>query len=188
MTFCRSPMLDMLEQLVSRRSTPAAVPISVCGEAASRPLEALVLAALGVTTLSMPASAILPIKAMFAQVDLQSFRSVLAAIRRGGGFGLREPVATWAREQAIIVVNCSARHDVPAMRTERKCGLALLPCDAWSRNPQMLQFKALEKLIVWSRSRCWSRHPGRAARRDISTCVWIQNGAASAAGTQVETG
>jgi phosphotransferase system enzyme I (PtsP) len=57
---------------------------------------------LGVTTLSMPASGILPIKAMFAQVDLQSFRSVLTAIRRSGGFGLREPLATWAREQALI--------------------------------------------------------------------------------------
>jgi phosphotransferase system enzyme I (PtsP) len=78
------------------------VPISICGEAASRPLEALVLAALGITTLSMPASSVLPIKAMFAQVDLKSFRLVLAAIRRSGGYGLREAIATWARERAII--------------------------------------------------------------------------------------
>jgi phosphotransferase system, enzyme I, PtsP len=99
--FLSQPVLDLIEQLVVAAKA-GAVPVSVCGEAASRPLEALVLAALGVTTLSMPASGILPIKAMFAQVDLQSFRSVLAAIRRGGGFGLRESVATWAREQAII--------------------------------------------------------------------------------------
>jgi len=99
--FLSQPVLDMIEQLAVAAAA-AAVPVSVCGEAASRPLEALVLAALGVTTLSMPASSILPIKAMFAQVDLQSFRSVLATIRRGGGFGVREPVATWAREQAII--------------------------------------------------------------------------------------
>ena len=94
-------MLDLVEQLVAA-ATAASVPVSVCGEVASRPLEALVLAALGVTTLSMPASGILPIKAMFAQVDLRSFRSVLTAIRRSSGFGLREPVATWAREQAIL--------------------------------------------------------------------------------------
>jgi phosphotransferase system enzyme I (PtsP) len=99
--FLSQPVLDLIEQLVVA-ADGSCVPISVCGEAASRPLEALVLAALGVTTLSMPASAILPIKAMFAQVDLQTFRSVLTAIRRGGGFGLREAVATWAREQAII--------------------------------------------------------------------------------------
>jgi phosphotransferase system enzyme I (PtsP) len=99
--FLSQPMLDLIEQLVVAARTTS-VPISICGEAASRPLEALVLAALGVTTLSMPASGILPIKAMFAQVDLKSFRSVLTAIRRSSGFGLRESVATWAREQALI--------------------------------------------------------------------------------------
>jgi phosphotransferase system enzyme I (PtsP) len=100
--FLSQPMLDLIEQLVLAARTTS-VPISVCGEVASRPLEALVLAALGVTTLSMPASGILPIKAMFAQVDLRSFRPVLTAIRRSGGFGLREAIATWAREQAIIL-------------------------------------------------------------------------------------
>jgi phosphotransferase system, enzyme I, PtsP len=79
----------------------ASVPVSLCGEAGSRPLEALVLAALGITTLSMPASGILPIKAMLSQVDLGMFRSVLATVRRGSGSGLRESVATWAREHGI---------------------------------------------------------------------------------------
>jgi phosphotransferase system, enzyme I, PtsP len=99
--FLSPPVLDILEQLVGAAG-PVGVPVSLCGEAASRPLEALVLAALGITTLSMPASGILPIKAMFSQVDLVSFRAVLAAIRRGGGAGLRGSVATWAREQGIL--------------------------------------------------------------------------------------
>ncbi|MEA2742506.1 MAG: phosphotransferase system, enzyme PtsP [Acetobacteraceae bacterium] len=99
--FLSPPMLDMLEQIVVAAAA-AGVPVSLCGEAASRPLEALVLAALGITTLSMPASGILPIKAMLSQVDLLAFRSVLTSIRSGGGDGLREPVSTWAREQGII--------------------------------------------------------------------------------------
>jgi phosphotransferase system enzyme I (PtsP) len=99
--FLSLPVLDMLGQLVDAAGA-AGIPVSLCGEAASRPLEALVLAALGITTLSMPASGILPIKAMFSQVDLASFRSVLAAIRRGGGGGLRGSVATWAREQGVL--------------------------------------------------------------------------------------
>ncbi len=99
--FLSQPMLDLIEQLMAA-SRATTTPISLCGEAASRPLEALVLAAMGVTTLSMPASGILPIKAMFAQVDLAAFRPVLTAIRRGGGGTLREPIATWAREQGII--------------------------------------------------------------------------------------
>jgi phosphotransferase system enzyme I (PtsP) len=99
--FLSPPVLDILEQLVGAAGA-AGVPVSLCGEAGSRPLEALVLAALGITTLSMPASGILPIKAMFSQVDLMSFRAVLTAIRRGGGAGLRGSVATWAREQGVL--------------------------------------------------------------------------------------
>jgi phosphotransferase system enzyme I (PtsP) len=99
--FLSPPVLDMLEHLI-RAADAAGVPVSLCGEAGSRPLEALVLAALGITTLSMPASAVLPIKAMFAQVDLLTFRSVLAAIRRSGAGGLRRSVATWAREQGVL--------------------------------------------------------------------------------------
>ena len=99
--FLSPPVLDLLEQLVTTAAA-ANVPVSLCGEAASRPLEALVLAALGITTLSMPASGLLPIKAMLSQVDLRAFRAVLAAIRRGGDCGLREAVATWAREQGLL--------------------------------------------------------------------------------------
>jgi phosphotransferase system enzyme I (PtsP) len=99
--FLSPPVLDLLEQLISA-STAANVSISLCGEAASRPLEALVLTAMGITTLSMPAGSILPIKAMLSQVDLKAFRSVLAVIRRGGGIGLREAVAVWAREHALL--------------------------------------------------------------------------------------
>ncbi len=99
--FLSQPVLDVLDQVVAAAKV-AGVSVSLCGEAASRPLEALVMATIGVRSLSMPASAILPIKAMFAQVDLAAFQPVLSAIRRGGGMGLREPIATWAREQGII--------------------------------------------------------------------------------------
>ncbi len=98
------PVLDLLEQLLTA-ARAANVPVSLCGEAASRPLEALVLTALGFTALSMPASGILPVKALLAEADLASFRPVLAAIRRtGSGSGsLREPIATWARERGLPI-------------------------------------------------------------------------------------
>jgi signal transduction protein with GAF and PtsI domain len=57
---------------------------------------------LGIRTLSMPASGILSTKAMFAQVDLGAFQAVLGSIRRAGGAGMRETIATWAREQNVI--------------------------------------------------------------------------------------
>jgi phosphotransferase system enzyme I (PtsP) len=100
------PVLDMIEALLAAAKAAkggAGVPVSLCGEAASRPLEALTLVALGVTSLSMPASGLLAVKAMLREVDLPAFRSVLAAIRRGshGAPSLREPIAAWAREHGL---------------------------------------------------------------------------------------
>ncbi len=96
------PMFDLLEQLLTAAAA-AGVPVSLCGEAASRPLEALAFAGLGLTSLSMPASGVLPVKALLAEVDLGAFRPVLASIRRSarGAASLREPISTWAREQGL---------------------------------------------------------------------------------------
>ena len=98
------PMFDLLEQLL-RSAGEAGVPVSLCGEAASRPLEALAFVGLGLVSLSMPASGILPVKALLAETDLAEFRPVLDSIRRGarGAASLREPIATWAKERGLPV-------------------------------------------------------------------------------------
>ena len=97
-------MLSLLADL-SAQAQVAGVPLSVCGEAASRPLEAITLAGLGVSSLSMPASGILPVKAALAAVDLGAFRELLTALRRTGAAesSLREPIAAWAREHDVPV-------------------------------------------------------------------------------------
>ena len=96
------PVLDLLESVVACAGTTE---ISVCGEHASRPVEAIVLAALGITTLSMPASSLLRLKAVMAGVDLGALRAVLTAARRNaaGLASLRGPVVSWAREQGLDV-------------------------------------------------------------------------------------
>jgi phosphotransferase system enzyme I (PtsP) len=97
------PALDALSS-IEAAARAADVELSVCGEHASRPLEALTLAAIGITTLSMPAASLLRIKAMMANVDLVELRGLLAALRRNdhGAASLREPIATWAREHGHI--------------------------------------------------------------------------------------
>jgi phosphotransferase system enzyme I (PtsP) len=102
------PVLGLLEQLLvaaKEAKGGAGVPISLCGEAASRPLEALTLVGLGFTGLSMAASGLLPVKAMLAELDLAAFRPVLSAIRRNasGAASLREPISVWAREHGLAV-------------------------------------------------------------------------------------
>ncbi|MBV8590559.1 MAG: GAF domain-containing protein [Acetobacteraceae bacterium] len=98
------PVFSAFEYLIEQADA-AGVSVSVCGEAASRPLEALALAGLGVRTLSMSASAVLPVKAMLASLDLRAFRPVLATMRRklADKPSLREPIATWAREHGLVI-------------------------------------------------------------------------------------
>ena len=98
------PVIELLSELVAQCDA-AGVELSVCGEHASRPLEAMALVGLGITTLSMPAAGLLPVKAMLAELDLGVLRRVLAAIRRtaAGAASVREPIASWAREQGLPV-------------------------------------------------------------------------------------
>ncbi len=97
------PALDALST-IEAAARLAGVEVSVCGEHASRPLEAMVLAAIGITTLSMPAASLLRIKAMMANVNMGELRGLLEALRRNdrGAASLREPIATWAREHGHI--------------------------------------------------------------------------------------
>ena len=98
------PVLDILSH-VRTQTEAAGVSLSVCGEAASRPLEALTLAALGITSLSMPASSLLNTKSILRSADLKAFRSVLEGLRANatGEASLREPIASWARERGLEV-------------------------------------------------------------------------------------
>ena len=98
------PVIDVLEAVVAA-ARPAGRNVSICGEHAARPLEAMVFAAMGITTLSMPAQSLLRIKAMLAEVDLPDLHGVISALRRhaAGRASLREPLMSWAREHGHAV-------------------------------------------------------------------------------------
>jgi phosphotransferase system enzyme I (PtsP) len=102
------PVLRLLEHLLEKARAAnggTGVPVSLCGEVAARPLEAMTLVGLGFTRLSMPASGVLPIKALLAELDLAAFRPVLSAIRRNtsGATSLRDPIGAWARERGLPI-------------------------------------------------------------------------------------
>ena len=100
--FLSPPMLELVGYLQGKAAA-AGVPVSVCGEVAGRPLEAMTLAGLGITTLSMPAAGLPQVKDLLGCLDLPAFRSVLASIRRtaAGAASVREPIAGWAREHGL---------------------------------------------------------------------------------------
>ncbi len=98
-----SPGMLTLLGFVAGRAAAAGVSLSLCGEAAGRPLEAMTFAGLGLTTLSMAAGALPSVKEVLAAVDLPALRAVLAAIRHSeaAAASLRDPIAAWAREHGV---------------------------------------------------------------------------------------
>jgi len=70
------PFLRALK-LVVDKAGEAHIPLTLCGEIAGRPLEAMALLALGYRSISMSPSGIGPVKAMVLQLDLAKLRARL---------------------------------------------------------------------------------------------------------------
>jgi phosphotransferase system enzyme I (PtsP) len=100
--FVSPTMLSLLEE-VSLAASATGVSLSLCGEAASRPLDAAVLLALGICRLSMSGSSLLAVKEVLCGLDLGAFRPFLANLRkRSAGYGsLREPIEAWGRDHGV---------------------------------------------------------------------------------------
>jgi phosphotransferase system enzyme I (PtsP) len=100
--FLSPPMLSLLEN-VCAAARESGTPLSLCGEAAARPLDAAVLLALGFTSLSMSGSSLLAIKEALTTLDLDAFTPFLASLRRSsaGYASLREPIEAWARDHGL---------------------------------------------------------------------------------------
>jgi phosphotransferase system enzyme I (PtsP) len=79
------PAMRLLQRM-RQRADEAELPITVCGEAAGRPLEALALIALGYRKLSMQAARIAPIKLLVRSIDASKLApSVQKALDSGDG-------------------------------------------------------------------------------------------------------
>ncbi|MCP4329161.1 MAG: phosphoenolpyruvate--protein phosphotransferase [Alphaproteobacteria bacterium] len=78
-----SPAVLSLLRQIAQQCRDQDIPLSICGEIAGRPLEAMALIAIGYRALSMPASAIGPVKAMVRSLDLGRVESeVLGLLTR----------------------------------------------------------------------------------------------------------
>lgn len=98
------PRLRALRHIVdmARRYS---VPITMCGELAGRPIEALALMAIGMTRLSMSPPAIGPIKEMVMGLELEPVRAAVAAALGEGQYGveIRELLLDLADKQGLAI-------------------------------------------------------------------------------------
>jgi phosphotransferase system enzyme I (PtsP) len=95
-------MLRALREIV-RKAEAANVLVSICGEMAGRPLEALALIGLGYRNLSMSASSIGPVKAALIKLDAGAFAAIIdeALSDSDGSPSLRPLLKAFADENNI---------------------------------------------------------------------------------------
>lgn len=78
-------------------------PVSLCGETAGDPLDAMALMALGLRTLSMAPPAIGQIRAMIRSLDLGQLRAHMAALGRQRGTDMRSSLRAFARDHGVAL-------------------------------------------------------------------------------------
>ena len=96
------PMLALLREVIAR-TRDAGVPLSMCGEMAGNPIEAMALVALGFRTLSMAATAIGPVKTMIRSLDAAAVAGYLDEIGGRPDHSLRPKLAAYARDHDIVL-------------------------------------------------------------------------------------
>ena len=96
------PMLALFREVIAQ-TRDAGVPLSMCGEMAGNPIEAMALIALGFRTLSMAASAIGPVKTMIRSLDATAVAAYLDEIRGRPDHSLRPKLEAYARDHNIVL-------------------------------------------------------------------------------------
>jgi phosphotransferase system enzyme I (PtsP) len=97
-----APMLALFRQLVAACGE-AAMPLSMCGEMAGNPIEAMVLIALGFRILSVATTAIGPVKTMLRSLDAGALARYLAEIGDRPEHSLRRRLEDFARDHAVAL-------------------------------------------------------------------------------------
>lgn len=98
-----SPAVLRLIADVVRQADAARVPVSLCGEMAGRPLEALALIGVGLRSLSMNPAAIGQVKAMVRSVDAGAVTRLMTRMLEDGEGSLREKLRSYARDAGIAL-------------------------------------------------------------------------------------
>lgn len=97
-----APALRLLHEVVTQTDL-ASVPLSMCGEMAGNPIEAMVLIALGFRTLSMTGPAIGPVKSMIRSLDAGGLTNYLEEVGCRPDHSLRSKFEAYARDHLIAL-------------------------------------------------------------------------------------
>lgn len=88
---------------VAGKCEAAQVPLSVCGEMAGRPLEAMALIACGVRILSVASPSIGPVKTMIRTLEVAPVRAYLDGLLRSPDRSLRDKLKSFAIDHGVVL-------------------------------------------------------------------------------------
>jgi phosphotransferase system, enzyme I, PtsP len=97
-----APMVALFRDVIAK-CAEAGVPLSMCGEMAGNPIEAMMLIGLGLRTLSLTATALGPVKTMIRSLDSGELARYLDDIGDRPDHSLRRRLAAFARDHAVAV-------------------------------------------------------------------------------------
>ncbi len=95
-------MLAVIRDVVGRCYS-AGVPVSLCGEMAGRPIEAMALLGLGIRSLSLSPSLFGAVKAMTLTVNTEELRAYIDTLLTAPDHSLRRKLSAYARDHGIVL-------------------------------------------------------------------------------------
>lgn len=96
------PALRFLRQIADQAAA-AGLPVTVCGEAAGRPLEAMALIGLGFEHLSLPASGFGAVKRMIRSLNKRQLQDVLAEQHTTANSSVRKALLSFAQNAGVML-------------------------------------------------------------------------------------
>ncbi len=97
-----APALRFLKR-IRDDADAAGLPVSICGEAAGRPLEAMAFTALGFRRLSMPASGIGPVKRLILSLDALETATAVTSMLRASKASIRGELTEFANARGYAL-------------------------------------------------------------------------------------
>jgi len=98
-----SPLVLSLLRNVLAECRAARVPVSLCGEMAGRPLEAMALVGIGFRDLSVSPPAVGPLKAMIRSLDCQALRRYMDSLYDLSDRNVREKLRSFAKDHGVVI-------------------------------------------------------------------------------------
>lgn len=98
-----SPVALSVLRLILQQCQAARVPVSVCGEMAARPLDAMALMGIGFRNISMSPPAVGPIKATIRGVRLAALETFVASLCTGRQRSVREQLRAYAIDHGVML-------------------------------------------------------------------------------------